>query len=386
MFHKILIPCYSLAGHHLEYLLNFYHYASTDFSKEHKYVFTLVDDFKETFDRFPSQPNIEFDYIPTQDLKKLNIGNMYVVQYKHNIVTRRYIKKHRPTNVLYLAFNYNFLLQSLMTIKGVKYSGILFRVYPYDFSSMSIRYKLHTILSHWGAVHNKWITNIFISNDTTGVAYLNKLYKTDKFKYVPDPYVPISAMSNTYINSNEVLLMKAKRVLFHFGSFRRGKGTVELLKAILLTPKDVAQQLCFILAGKVPDDLHDEIYSLVGQCSIHTTLIFHDEFCSFEYISEICRRSDFILMPYSQSSSSSGMYGYAAQFGVPIVAPNKNMTRKIVRRNQLGILLDDISPKGLSEFYCTIPSREKYRVGTRYLETNTVAAFTDAIFSKIFVE
>lgn len=383
--HKLLIPCFQLAGHHLEYLRNFYDYALHDDDTNHEYMFALSDKFKPYFDSFEKKANIKEMYIPDEQLKDLGKGNRFVASLHYNLMMRKVLRDYPATDVLYLAFSHSFFLQSFMTKKGVHYSGILFDVYHYTYKEMSLKHKINAVLPHWLAVHNKWIKNIYYANDTSAVAYFNRLFNTDKFKFIPDPFVPI----NTNFDSKVVLgddftLMNGKKVLFHFGAIRPNKGTVELLEAIKLIPNSVAKQLCFVLAGKVSNDLHDKVYSLVRECSEKTTLIFHDEFCSFEYIAAVCQHADYILMPYKYTSQSSGMYGYASQFGVPVVAMNKNMTHKIVQREHLGILLEDVSPEGLAQFYESVPNLSRYVVSKDYVTKNTVEKFNQAIFEKIF--
>lgn len=383
MKQTLLIPCYSLAGHHLEYITHFYNYALTD-SSETKYIFFLVDEFREYLKCYKLKANIDVEYINTSDLVNLFRGNRYQQSFNRDRFTKKYIKKYNVTDVLYLAFEYNFLTQWFMTVKGVNYHGIIFQVYPYEYKTMRLRIKLHTIISHYASVHNASIKNIFIGNDEAGAAYLNKLYKTSKFKYIPDPFVPIVSSSNIPdILGSEKNNFNGKKVLFHFGAIRRSKGTIELLRAILITSPEITKRLCFVIAGKVPFDMKKEISDLINDCSQRTTIIFHDEFCSYDYIAAVCKYADYILMPYKHNSSSSGMYGYASQFGVPVVASNKGMTKKIVNKYKLGVLLDDISEVGISKFYSTIFERGKYYVGKRYCENNTVAKFNDAIFSSI---
>ena len=324
-------------------------------------------------------------YLPNEQLESLEVGNRFTASLHYNKMVKRILKDYPATDVLYLAFSHSFFLQSFMTKKGVHYSGILFDVYPYTYKEMSLKHKINAVLPHWLAVHNKWIKNIYYANDPSAVAYFNKIYKTDKFKYIPDPFVPI----NTDFDPDKVLggdatKMQGKKVLLHFGAIRKNKGTVELLEAIKFIPEDIAKQLCFIIAGKVSSELHDAVYTLIKECSQKTTIIFHDEFCSFDYIAAACQKSDYILMPYKYTSQSSGMYGYAAQFGVPVVAKNKNMTRKIVKREHLGILLDDVSPKGLAKFYESVPTLPQYIVSKDYVEKNTVDNFNNAIFTEIF--
>lgn len=383
--YKILIPCLTLAGHHLEYLRNFYKYALVDNSKNHEYMFALSDKFKPYFDKFDKKSSIKIMYLPDNDLKNLETGNRFMASYRNNKAVLRVLEKYPATDVLYLAFSHFFFTQSIQSKPGVHYSGILFGVYPYIYKNLSIKHKINEVVPHWFAVHNKWVKNIYIANDTSAVAYFNKLFKTEKFKFIPDPFVPINTDFDAItVLGDDLEKMSGKKILFHFGAIRPNKGTVELLEAIKLIPYDVAKQLCFVIAGKVSQELHDKIYSLVKECSKKTTLIFHDEFCSFEYIAAVCLKADYILMPYKYTSQSSGMYGYASQFGVPVVALNKNMTRKIVTREHLGILLDDVSPEGLAKFYETVPTRPNYMVSEDYIKHNTVDNFNNAIFNEIF--
>lgn len=382
----LLIPCYFFGGHHLEYLLHFFEYALQDTEKAHNYVFALSEDFKNDFAKLPQAEHILIDYLPLEQTAAVRKGNRYTTSYHNNRLTNLLVRKHSATDVLYLAFSYNFIFQSIMTISGVNYHGIMFVVYPYDWEGMSMRIKLQSVLTHWGAARNHNIKNVFIGNDLAGANYLNRLYSTDKFRYIPDPYVPIKAEGREFaLPKEEAKLLNGKKVLFHFGSFRPTKGSIELLQAILITPSETTNQLCFVLAGKIPADMKQEMSILIEQARQKTTIILHDEFCSYEYIAAVCLHSDYILMPYRHNSSSSGMYGYASQFGVPVVASNRKMTRKIVTRYRLGVLLNDISAKGLSEFYQTVPTRNKVIVGKEYTDTHSVAEFNAAIFKEIFI-
>lgn len=65
----------------------------------------------------------------------------------------------------------------------------------------------------------------------------------------------------------------------------------------------------------------------------------------------------------------------ASQFGVPVVANNKNLTRKLVKYYHLGILLDDISSIGLCDFFNSLLKTKVYRVSDKYAKVNNVDTF-----------
>ena len=88
-------------------------------------------------------------------------------------------------------------------------------------------------------------------------------------------------------------------------------------------------------------------------------------------------------MPYFNTENSSGMFGYASQFGVPVVANNKNLTRKLVKYYHLGILLDDISSIGLCDFFNSLLKTKVYRVSDKYAKVNNVDTFIQTILNCI---
>jgi hypothetical protein len=73
--------------------------------------------------------------------------------------------------------------------------------------------------------------------------------------------------------------------------------------------------------------------------------------------------------------------GYAAQFNKPVVGPRFGLLGKLIKRNNLGYLVDDISYNGLAIFFNNIDNIGQYSFNS-YLESRTVSNFIKVIYNR----
>lgn len=374
---KILVYDSEITGHHLEYMHHIYSYAV---NSENEFVFVVNKAFiqeKSKFD-WPDAPNVEFVYLTDDEQKATDGSNLLKSAFKSSLILRKYAKQLGVDRVWLIMLMKLMPFLPFLLPKGVLISGILYRIYLYDkikFSGMrlfleQIRYK---ILSK-----HKNIGKVFVLNDKESMMQLNKMYKTQNFVYLPDPIPFIDDSKLTSVR--DVLSVDAsKNIYLHFGALDYRKGTIELLQAIdMLNPEEADERL-FVFAGKVNEAMKDEFYNLLNKNRNRQRIKVFDEFCSYEFLNNLCYSCDAILVPYKNAIHSSGVIGYASYFKKPIIGPAAGMLGKIIVQYSMGVLLDEISPESIKKALL----QELSKGSDLYVNEHKVENFCKVIFEGV---
>jgi len=377
--YRILIFDYLVSGHHLEYLNHLYKKALQ--YQEKKFIFVLPLNFTEVKDKlsWPDAINIT---IHLEDFSKINKTSGLIKSFRLSQLLKSNIKKFKITHIFLISLM-SFLptLPFIMNSK-VKISGIIYLIYLYRWKNEGSLPKLQDAFKYLLFTKMKSFHEIFILNDALSARYLNIKFKTNKFKYLPDPFIPIP--EDKIKNIREKLnILPNKTVFLHFGGLSRRKGTIDILEALELLPTSQLDNLCFIFAGKVYDDISTEFYEKLNKQKERVQILCFDEFCEYTFLGSLCLSCDFILIPYKATAQSSGALGFAAQFNKPVIAPNDNLLGKLVRKFNLGFTIKNITPKSLSLFI----KEEMFLINkskkSDYLRINSIENFTNSIFSKL---
>jgi glycosyltransferase involved in cell wall biosynthesis len=217
--------------------------------------------------------------------------------------------------------------------------------------------------------------HIFLLNDPVAATYLNNKFATSKFRYLPDPFLPLAEHKKNGANIKETLgISDETKVFLHFGSMSYRKGTLNILRAIALLPEEDLKGRCFVFAGKVHDDIKAAFYALTEALKDRAQIRIFDTFCTPAFLSSLCETCSVILAPYYNTSFSSGIAGYAANFHKPVAVPGEKFIGKLVKRYRLGYLLKDNSPETIAGF---IKNTLSFRPidGSRYMNTHAVSDF-----------
>lgn len=361
-------------GHALEYFMHIYKYALLD--EENFYYFIFSHDFKRYIDNecLVSKNNIIIQYLSNREYETLKYSNVFVNSYLLNKLLNEKIRNNNITDVIMCSYDRWDPLFAFMTVKGVSYIGIYYYIYLYEWKKMSIKRRLLKSLIFWRMAHNKVIKKICICNDSSSAMFFNRKYSTNKFVAISDPYVPITNTLSDFRKSNNIELDAV--VFSHIGVLSERKGTLNILEAILKLHIVDENKYVFVFAGKIESNIKEEFYRLASLCSKKFRIIIRDCFCSYEEIAAICKSSNVLLIPYLNTSQSSGILGYAAQFNVPVFSPNSKMLGKIIRRFGLGYLKDDVTTSGILDFlesYCL--NNPMMIDGEKYLRKNNVDSF-----------
>lgn len=172
------------------------------------------------------------------------------------------------------------------------------------------------------------------------------------------------------ITQNDILYL-------HFGGLNRRKGTLDIMEAIDLLSSEDLKSKVFIFAGKIDDNIKKEFYELKKKNEYKSKIIVFDEFCSYEFINNLCFSCDCILVPYHNTNQSSGVIGYAGYFKKPVIAPSKGLLGYLVREYNLGITLQEMDNQNLSKsILIPLPL-----INSTYSETHTIQNFINVWYN-----
>lgn len=356
---KTLVFDTSVTGHHLEYIHHLY-LGMLKRTKEH-YIFVIPESFKDNRNQYlwPQTDHIIFDFLSSEEIAKMTQKNFILSAWNRSILVREKVKKHNVDSV-FLIMLMAFMPFVLFMLPGkVKLSGIIYRIYLYEWRQMNFFKKAKDVIIFLLLSHSKHVKSAFILNDSSAAAYLNKLYKTKCFKFLNDPF---NKIEYTPKNIREELGIKdAQKMFLHFGGLSRRKGTLAILDSISFLSAEECKKYVFVFAGRLYPDIKEEFYKRLSQINQKCKIIIFDSFCSNETLYDLCYSCDALLIPYSNISQSSGVLNYADHFQKPLIGTGKGMLGKLIRRRK-GYLLESNDAKTLSFSYsCFCPLLVKRR-------------------------
>ncbi len=375
---KTLVFDYEISGHHLEYLNHIYCGAGT--KTEEFFVFALHPSFNDVKNLFkwPDFPNVVIIF-PAEDEINIRETSSLVASLKLSMFLRKIIRKEKITDVFLISLIVflPFLPFFINSKTGV--SGIIYSIYTRNKSKTSLMRKIQDHFKYLILARSSCFKKIFLLNDPASCRLLNRKWQTKKFSCLPDPVMMIP--SDNLEDIRKVYNIGTnKKIFLHFGGLSARKGTVLLLKAITLIGKEQLNDMCFIFAGIVNEDIRQEFYSLISYLSGKVQIMVFDSFCSYTFIGSLCASSSYIVLPYSNVSRSSGVLGYAAQFGVPVIGPSHGLIGNLISRYKLGYRYKIEKPAYLSSILQKHACMQKEMIyGSSYMTANSVAMFQKVI-------
>lgn len=142
-------------------------------------------------------------------------------------------------------------------------------------------------------------------------------------------------------NYGEEIPSKKNCILF-FGNIREYKGLKYLIEAVPLISQEVPD-LKVIIAGD------GDLSSYSGVINDKTRFEIHNEFVPDGQVSELFRRAEIVVLPYSQMSGQSGIINIAYAFGKPVVASDVGGIHEVLEDGKSGYLVPPENPKALAE-------------------------------------
>ncbi|OPZ14859.1 MAG: hypothetical protein BWZ05_02311 [Bacteroidetes bacterium ADurb.BinA245] len=267
---------------------------------------------------------------------------------------------------------------AFMIPKGVKVSGIVYGIYLYRWQELSLSRKCAEVAWHFLLGKRNCFQDIFILNDAESATHFNRMFHSNHFKYLPDPFLPLPESQEDY--REKFGIPPERKVFYHFGSFGKKKGTLEILKSTLKIPNSEQKNYCFVFAGCVQPSIKEEFYNLIEQVrQTDVQCLVFDEFCTYEFLAGWCQACDAVLVPYLLAYNSSGCIGYAAQCNKPVIGPVYGLLGKLIRQYGLGLQLEKITSGNLCKAYIDV---QTVMINSHhYLVDNTIEKFCKTILN-----
>lgn len=346
-----------------------------------RFVIVVPEEFneKKSFYNWPYAEHVVFDFIPTNIVSQTNKGNFLQASYKRSKLLKEYVSKYNAINVLLLTLMAYIPCLPFFMLKGINISGIIYKIYLYKWKDLFFVNKLMEIVKYKIIVSSNIINSVFILNDNSAVAKLNRLYRTKKFKFLVDPYNETNYQPKDI--RSDLSIKPEQKIFLHFGGLSRRKGTLIILEAIKLIPKNRQNEFVFIFAGLIYDGIKSEFYNLVEEVKGKVRVIVFDEFCTNELLCDLCYTCDSVLIPYCGIAQSSGALGYAAWNEKPVLGPSLGLLGKLIRKNKLGESITNLSPQLIATYFLHF---KKHKINTRYKDCIKLKNFINQVFD-VFV-
>lgn len=370
---KILIFDTMISGHHLEYIHHLYDAFGK--MKNNKFVFCIPDLFciSKLKLNWNFYDNITFKYLLEKeiDFEKCN-------RIKKSFLMSRLLKKCidevKPEKVFLISLIDFFPLLPFIISSKYSISGIIYKIYLYEWKNYTRIQKLYEILRQITISKPQCISRIYILNDNSAATYLNKLWLTNKFYYLPDPCIPVGNYNSIDIYSH-YNIPNNKQIFLHMGAMEGRKGTLEILDAIKMIKNP--EKYCFVFAGKIFKDISQSFYEKYNALKYKYNIVVIDEFCEYDLLANLTQICDCVLLPYKRVSLSSGIIYYAAQFNKTIIATGQGLLGKIIRKNKLGYTIKEVNAENIAS---AIESLTPLHINAAtYLKGKTITDFQNII-------
>lgn len=351
--------------------------------ENNQYIFVLPRRFNEIKDnlKWESSDNIVFELFDYKyGASTVTLLTLIKDSYSISRLLRLFSLKYRADFIYCNEIIVTFPFAPLLIPRKTKLIGIIYKLYLYQDSPEPFLKKAIERMKFWLMSNSGVYKRLLVLNDVSGAKRLNELWHTKKFVQIPDPFVNIS-LEGTFNLRNKFGINEDKVLFVHFGAMNDNKGTLEIAHSLLELSTDEKRKYSFFFAGKMADYIKSEFYEIIerqkqeGELEINIV----DEYCSYSFFASLCMACNAILIPYRRTAQSSGLIGYASQFGKPVIAPSKGLLGNLVEKYKLGILIRDCSPKSLVEAYEKVAQGKVSNPNRDYCIENSVENFQEVL-------
>lgn len=376
---KIMFFSQFASGHNIEYLHHYYQMAFK--MPKHQFYFIVPEQFRQDSSslNWPFVPNISFEYIDDKEyLCYIAQTSAYKRSYILSRLLNKYVKKYNPDKVMLTVIMPLMPFLPILVRKKNLITGIIYKIYLHERNTATWKTKIADWIKYTLFSKMSSFERLFILNDQKSSKELCQLYSSSRFSVLPDPYVPVSCT----INIRKEYNIQVEDIVFaHIGDLTSRKGTLDILKSIKKISKYQKQKYVFFFAGRVNPDIRQHFYEMYKDLIKTGYRVFvNDAFCSFDFFGSLCEACNAILIPYHGTSQSSGILGYASQFGKPVIAPNTGIIGKLVNGYKLGVCINEITTEELLKAYVQI-EKKVFTVDSQYCKDNNVDKFQQALIN-----
>ncbi len=170
-----------------------------------------LEKFEDVRDKYvwPYSDNISFQYIDSKYDEALAACNPYRLGYNTSKILRDYVKLLEPNRILLTMLMLFIPFICFLLPDTVKVSEIMYKIYLYEQSKISIIKLIAEKIRFQLATHSKVIESIFVLNDKQSAIEFNRIYKKEKIKFIPDP-IPVINVSTCRDIRSELVIPRKK--------------------------------------------------------------------------------------------------------------------------------------------------------------------------------
>lgn len=374
---RILVFDSEIGGHHLEYLNHIYkgcvHYP------QNEYIFAIPEiNLKNNNLGWNKDAKITFRHLSSDEIRFLD-GSLWYRSLNESKLIKRICQEQNCSQIILINMAPVIPILPLLLPKHIKIKGIIYNLFTWKHQTLFR--KLVDKVRYWILAKNQSIEKIFILNDETSAKTLNKYFHSQKFVAIVDPLPFINVKRRTLAVNDMIENPKRNSldeiIFLHFGAMNWRKGTIDILNALELIPKN--PKFKFVFAGKVNSAIRDIFYRKVDSLKDKFDITVIDRFCSYEQLQLLCELSDCILIPYHITAQSSGLLGHASQNHVPVIGPKSGLIGHIIITYKLGLILDSISGESLAK---AISNFSPFPVSDDYAKRNSISQFQTTLLNE----
>ncbi len=383
---SILFYDTEISGHHCEYINHLVEYIAEK-KLDGDFIFVTHPQFKAKFPaifkKADISTNIRITEISQKEHESINKGVIIRRSINAYRLMNRYARKYKAQKVFLLYFNTYQLALGLFR-QQYSISGILFlQFYRMERNSLKDKLKYHRkYWQTWLYTRNKAIKNIYILNDPKSVKYLNSEFKTEIFQMIPDP-VPVLIPNSIFLVRKTFHINPNRKIFLHFGSLSERKGTLDIMEAFhYIESKDISN-MALLLIGKASrgiDEMIKKSINSIQQKHNNALIIYKNDFVDDPMMKSYFDQCDYVLIPYKNVESSSGIFGHAMAAKKPVIGTKKGLLGELIMENNLGIAIDDQTPAKIAEAIHQAMFSKKINVhNTNYLDNHSKICFAEKI-------
>jgi len=217
---------------------------------------------------------------------------------------------------------------------------------------------------------NSNIIKVFILNDKESVSILNKKIK-NIFYNLPDPIE--TDIKNIDSNTADNIVKKYaiepdKKNLLVFGSIDARKNLINIIDALRLLPREIKKDIHLVIAGKFENSVREKYLEYIQKYNNEISITHNDGFVNDEDRQLLFERCDFVLMPYINFFSASGILAHSINHNKNVIVSNKGIIGRIVKEHEIGIAVDSSSPEEIKKgIYELIVNNKSYQYNSEAL-------------------
>lgn len=250
----------------------------------------------------------------------------------------RFIKKEKPDSVLIQATLSTFDCHFLRQIK--KYAKIILTVHDVIVPTDSLSWNDKALKKMY------LYADLLIVHSETNKQQLMKIFEIDEKKIAVVPHGVKSSYNHLDKQTckQEIGINNNNPSVLFYGGIRKSKGLDVLIKAL----KGIECNL--IIAGApLFGETFDEYRNLIDENDIKTIEFIKFTEDSFRDI--LFQASDYIVLPYKEFYSQSGVFMQAIQYHIPVIATDVSSFKEYIKKYDIGYVA---KPNDVEDLHSTL--------------------------------